>query len=305
MSTFSPNLQLEEVARGGDVGTWDTPTNSNWSIVDLACGANAAIALNNTNVILNAAQFQSKTITFSSTLTGSVTITFPTSFTKSYEIQNLCTGIGSFTITLETTASGGQVICAPPGEIIEVLNDGANLKYKNFGRIGEYWDYAGSAVPNWVSGCTVPPYLNCNGTTFSAGTFPVLATVLGGTTLPDSRGRTRYALDAGTGRITGVFGGGNTALAGGGDQFLQSHSHANTASVSDPGHSHGSVLNPANEAAATGLVGSGNPMYGNGGATAGAVTGIGVTINNAGAGSGGSQNLPPLLIGGLMLIRSG
>ena len=26
MSTFSPNLQIEEVARNGDVGTRDTPT---------------------------------------------------------------------------------------------------------------------------------------------------------------------------------------------------------------------------------------------------------------------------------------
>jgi hypothetical protein len=303
MSTFSPNLNLEEVARGGDVGTWDTPTNSNWSIMDSVAGAIATISLNNTNVVLSAAQFQSKTLTFNSTLTGSVTITFPTSFTKSYEIQNLCTGVGSFTITLETTASGGQVICAPPGEIVDVVNDGTNLKYKNMGRVGEYWDYAGSGVPNWVQGCTVPPYLNCNGGSFSAGTYPVLNAILGGTTLPDSRGRTRFALDQGTGRNTSVISG-NTIFTGGGDQFLQSHSHANTATVNDPTHFHTGVMSPASLAAATGAIGSGNPQYGNGANTAAAGTGISVTMNNAGAGSGGAQNLPPLLVHGLTLIRA-
>jgi hypothetical protein len=34
MSTFSPSLNLEEVARNGDIGVWDTPTNSNWTIMD-------------------------------------------------------------------------------------------------------------------------------------------------------------------------------------------------------------------------------------------------------------------------------
>ncbi len=218
MSTFTANLNLEEVARGGDVGTWDTPTNSNWSITDLVVGGIATVSLNNTNVILSAAQFQARQITFNSTLTGSVTITFPTSFTKSYEIQHLCTGSSAFTITLETTA-GGQVICASPGETIDVFNDGSNLKFKNLGRIGSYWDYAGSSVPAWVSGCSVPPFLNCDGTAFSSGTYPALAAVLGSTKVPDSRGYARFALGQGTGRLTSGGAGidGTTIFAQGGN----------------------------------------------------------------------------------------
>jgi microcystin-dependent protein len=304
MSTFSPNLQIEEVARNGDIGTWDTPTNNNWTLMDSALGAIATIGLNNTNVILNAAQFQSKTVTFNSTLTGSVTITFPTSFTKSYEIQHLCTGSSAFTITLETTATGGQVICCPPGEIIEVLNDGANLKYKNFGgHIGSYMDWYGSSMPNWNDGCTVPPYINCVGGSFSSASYPVLAARIG-TALPDMRGRTRLALDQGTGRNTSVVTGG-TILTGGGDQFMQSHSHANTATVNDPTHTHSGVLSPANVSASAGLSGSVPPEYGTPANTAAAATGITVTVNNAGAGSGGAQNLPPLLVHGLTLIRAG
>lgn len=213
-STFTPNIQLEEPARGDDVGTWDTPVNSNMTVVDLVVGAIATIGLNNSPVVLSAAQFRSKQITFNSTLTGSVTITFPTSFTKSYEIQNLCTGLG-FTITLQTTAAGGQAICCPGGEIIDCVNDGVNIKFKNLGRIGSLMDFVTSVVPNWVSGCTVPPYLNCDGTAFSSATYPVLAAVLGGTTLPDIRGTTRYTLNQGTGRLTTASGGldGNTNLS--------------------------------------------------------------------------------------------
>jgi microcystin-dependent protein len=211
-STFTPNIQWEEPARGDDVGTWDTPVNSNGTLIDRVVGAIATIPLNNSNVVLSNAQFQSKQITFNSTLTGSVTITFPTSFTKSYEIQNLCTGSSAFTITLQTTSAGALAIGCPAGETFDCFNDGANMKFKNFGRVGTLWDYAGSSIPNWVSACSQLPWLNCDGTTFSSASYPALAVILGGNTLPDIRGTTRYALNQGTGRLTTASGGldGNT-----------------------------------------------------------------------------------------------
>ncbi len=218
VSTFTPNIQLEEPARGDDVGVWDTPVNSNMTLTDKVVGGIASISLNNSPVVLSAAQFQSKTITFSSTLTGNVTITFPTSFIKSWEIFNLCTGSSAFTVTLGTTNATGLVICAPPGEGIDIISDGQNLRYKNFGRIGSYWDYAGSSVPNWVSGCSIAPYLDCNGTTFSSASFPALAAILGSTTLPDFRGRSPHYANEGTGRLTSAGAGidGNTLFAVGG-----------------------------------------------------------------------------------------
>src|SRR5882724_4241057 len=236
VSTFTPNIQWEEPARGDDVGIWDTPVNNNGTLIDLVTGAINTISLNNSPVVLAAAQFQSRNITFNSTLTGSVAITFPTSFTKSYQIRNICTGSSAFVVTLGTTAAGGKVVCCPPGESVDVVNNGTDLYFHNLERVGSYWDYAGSSVPAWVSGCTVPPYLNCNGGTFSATTYPALAVILGSTTLPDSRGRARFALDAGVGRVSSAISGvaGNTIFAGGGDQSLQTHSHA----ITDPGHLH-------------------------------------------------------------------
>src|SRR6266436_831404 len=216
VSTFTPNIQWEEPARGDQVGTWDTPVNNNGTLIDRVVGAITTIAWINSNVVLSAAQFQSRQIVFNSTLTGSVAITFPASFTKSYEIRSIVTGTSAFTITLQTTVAGGFVICAPPNECVQVYNDGANLLYTNLGRIGSLMDFAGSSVPNWVSGCSpLVPYLNCDGTTFSSAIYPYLSVVLGGNTLPDIRGYARYALNQGTGRLTAGGGGldGNTNLS--------------------------------------------------------------------------------------------
>src|SRR5882672_6774909 len=214
VSTFTPNIQLEEPARGDDLGTWDTPVNSNMTITDLVVGGITTISLNNSPIVLAGVQFQTKCITFNSTLTGNVQITFPPSFKKSYEIRNACTGSSAFIITLATT-SGGQVVCAPPGESVDVINDGTNLYFHNMGRIGSYWDYAGSSVPAWVSGCTVAPYLNCDGTSFSSATYPTLTTLIGVNLTPDGRGRTRFALDGGTGRISSAAGGFSAPVVGG------------------------------------------------------------------------------------------
>lgn len=264
-STFTPNVQFEEPARGDQVGTWDTPVNSNQTLADLIVGGITTIALNNSPVVLAAAQFQCKTITFNSTLTGSVTISFPSSFKKSYEIQHLCTGSSAFVINLAVTgssATAGQTVAVPPGVICEVLNDGNNIKFKNFGIIGEYMDIAATTVPNWIGNCTVPPYLDCNGAVFSAVTYPQLAIILAGTTLPDARGRAPYYLNEATGRLTSAGAGidGNTIRAAGGTNGLNLNA------------SHIPTLTSVNAAQAITVVPSGKvPVTGNLGDTIGSV----------------------------------
>lgn len=299
-STFTPNIQLEEPARGDLVGVWDTPVNNNMTEIDLVVGGIATISLNNSPVILAAAQFQAENITFNSTLTGNVAITFPTSFKKPYTIQNLCTGSSAFIITLGTTAAVGQVIGVPPGETTECFNDGTNIKFRNLGRIGTYWDYAGSSVPAWVSGCTVPPYLNCDASTFSATTYPALAVILGSTTLPDTKGRARYALDQGAGRLSSAVAGFNPNAVGsaGGSQSMQSHNH--TIFISDPGHTH-----TTNAQTGANTTGGGGFSCGNISAATINSAFTGITATSTLAGSGNSQNVPPAYIGGLTLIRAG
>lgn len=306
VSTFTPNVQIEEPARGDYVGTWDTPVNANMTLIDLILGGRTTISGAAGSVVLAAAQYQCKTITINSTLLASITLTFPTSFTKSYEVQNICTGTSAFYVVLGTTVAGGEVVCCPPGEIFEIINDGTNIRFKNFGRIGSYWDYSGSSVPAWVSNCTVPPYLNCNAGTFSSATYPQLATILGSTTLPDHRGRARFALDQGAGRISSAATGfsGSSVGSGGGAQAVTlatSQIPAHTHGVTDAGHSHPLVASaPGGVNQLTVTAGSGVnvavPQT-----TSLAVTGI--TIDNAGGG-GDHTNLPPALIGGITMIRA-
>lgn len=309
MSTFTTSKSLEQVPRSADVGTWDTPTNSNWAIVDAALGQIVTIGLNNSNVVLNSAQFQCASIVFNSTLTGSVAITFPTSFTGFYSVENVCTGSSAFTITLQTTVAGGQAILCPPISDFEIRNDGTNIKFVGLGQIGTYWDYAGSSVPAWVSGCTVPPYLNCDGTAFSSATYPALANILGGTTLPDSRGRFRAALNQGQGRITSgsSTGGvdGNTILASGGVQtILLSSQNIPSAALTDPGHVHPGpaggtfFTSPGGSNVA---IGSAATFTANSSVTGSATTGI--TIGSTSPTN--FSNIPPAYIGGIVMIRSG
>lgn len=300
VSTFSSNIQLEEPANGDKPGTWDTPIGSNWTILDLVLGGVTTVGLNNANVTLTSSQFQCKTIIFNSTLTGSVIITFPTSFRKDYEIFNTCTGSSSFTVTLTTTAAGGQVICAPPNEGHDVYNTGSNMIFKSLHRVGEYIDFIGSGLPNWVSGCTIPPYILCDGSGFSSATYPQLSAILGTSTVPDLRGRTKFALNQTTGRITAGGGGlnGNTIFSAGGNEDIQAHVHA----VTDPTHTHGHNFNAE-------VNGCTAPISGGGVGPIPVLLGL-ATINSAATGislgttgSGGSRNMPPAYIGGLTMIR--
>lgn len=305
-STFTPNIGLEEPARGDDVGVWDVPVNNNMTQIDLPIGGIATQALNNSNVVLSAAQFRSKGITFNSTLTGSVTITFPTSYTKSYEFFHSCTGSSAFTITLTTTAAGGEAICCPPGQWFECVNDGTNIRFKNFGGpIGSYFDYCGSSTPNWNDGCTKPPYLNCAGGTFSATTYPQLAVVLGSTTLPDARGRARFVLDQSAGRISSAatgFGGSSVGSGGGAQTTTLSSQNMPPIPITDPGHTHTTVgLYPQSGAGGGNMATTGN---------ANGYTSVIVNSATTGITAGSSSptsltNLPPAYIGGLTLIRAG
>lgn len=305
VSTYTPNINLELPGRGDYVGTWDTPVNSNETISDLTLGGIATIGLNNSPVVLSAAQFQSAGLVFNSTLTGSVSITFPTSFKKPYWVQHACTGSSAFTITLQTTAASGQVIAVPPGQTVTMVNDGTNLRFVNFGgMIGSYWDYAGSSMPNWNDGCSVRPFLNCDGSAVSSATHPVLFGMLGGT-LPDLRGRLRLTLDQSAARVSSAVSGfsPNTVGAGGGGQSqtigssnLPAHSHP----VTDPGHTHTTNAQTGN----TTTGGGGFPAGTNTGATINsAVTGL--TVANSTYANAAFPIMPPVAVGGLTLIRAG
>jgi hypothetical protein len=165
----------------------------------------------------------------------------------------------------------------------------------------------------------VPPYLHANGGTFSAATYPFLALILGSTTLPDSPGRARFALNSGTGRLTTAGAGidGNTAYAAGGNNGVTLASSHIPSGVSATGSNTITVTstryilnNPA---------GSGGSAPGGGNqVTAGSAAGEGavlsqismsgsnsITVTTTNSSQGTFANAAPGYVGGITMIRAG
>lgn len=301
-------LQLAQPTHGSDVDAWDVPLNANTNLIDQMVGAGiASISLTNVSpVTLTNSQLQNAIIRFTGTITAPISVQLPATLPiqKPWFIENYC--VGNFVVTL--TNVGVSTLGLPPGEGVIIYFDGLALRYLNLDRIGSYCDYAGTALPGWVSACSILPYLNCDGTTFNATTYPILNQILGGNTLPDLRGRSRAYLNQGTARITAAVSGvdGNTLKAAGGLQQLTI------------GQSNLPVVN---------LTFTGNPVtiVGNGGQNlidtssgVGAVNGSGFTVpvgevkpvitpTGSISSFGGGVALgymPPVTIGGITMIRA-
>lgn len=299
------NLVMAQPLRGSDVGTWDTPVNNNTGIIDQAFGGVTTLAMSSGDVILTSSQAQNSIIRLTGTITTNVAVVL-TSIYKGWTIDNRIVNSPS-SFSARILSSGATITIGVAPGVNDIFYDGTNLQYRNLGRIGEYWDYAGATVPTWVSLCTTPPWLECSGGPFSSVAYPVLCNLLGGTTLPDARGRVRAALDAGTGRLSSAaFNAGfnpNAVGNAGGNQQVQNHTHANT--LNDPTHTHsGSIVNGFNGGA--GIIGGGGAF---GSQVSANVTinnaATGMTITNAAFGNGNSGNVQPTYIGGITMIRAG
>ena len=302
----TPNKFLREPANGSNLNVWDVPVNGNTTIIDNSFGGNAYVQLTNAPVSLSSGQYQNVFLTFYGANTVPIDVTIP-HVGSFYKVQNLTTNASNY---VRITTGTGQIVGIPPGENTEIFVDTASsapgVKYCSLDAVGTYWDYAGSSVPGWVDACTVPPYLNCDGTAFSSATYPILATILGGVTLPDSRGRYRASLNQGQSRITsGSSTGGvdaNTLFASGGAQTTTlSSQNAPPILITDPGHTHSLNFNPFSGknfgADPTNIL---NSILSSGYTTNSNVTGI--SAGNATPTN--FSNLPPTYVGGITMVRS-
>lgn len=286
----TPNLGMQRPLNGTFVGVWDGPVNGNWDILDNLAGGVATIPLTNVPVVLSAAQYACNFIVFTGALTGNVVITFPT-VGRFWMVQNNCTNITTFSVTCKANPASNY-IALPPNEAVVVMSDGSNMSFVGLGRVGTYWDFAGSTVPLWVTASSPAPYLNCDGSAFNPITYPALNAYLGGAAVPDLRGRFRATLNQGSGRLTAIDG--NTFLANGGSNAI---AIANL--PPDPGHLH-SINNHAAVFVPAGSGGAGNYTVWS--------TAVGsMNTNNATTGMGGTSTpyISPSIVGGLTLIRAG
>lgn len=293
------------------MGVWDLPVNGNMGLLDTILGGITSIAVVAGANNLNATQLANGTISATGTPASASSLNFPAGLQGWWSIQNLVTNSSALLVAAGTGAGG--IIGIPPGEIVDIQVNGNSVSYRNFARIGSYLDYATSSIPAWISNATPPPYLLCDGSSFSGVTYPYLVGILGGTTLPDFRGRSRFYLNGGTGRLTIING--NIIGSGGGDQLLQGHTHGVVGNTGDDSPDHNHNLNGgAPFTVGSTSVGNGNASPGAAGPATliGAVTSgastrhqHGVNITSQSTGSGGAQNIPPAAVGGITLIRAG
>lgn len=316
MSTSSTNRGYIIQTSGENPGTWglDPGLNGNFQKVDTNLGGVTTIALSSSNVTLSSTQYANGTIRLTGVLLNNVQVIFP-AVQGWWTIDNQTTGL--FAAIINITGSPGQLIAVEQGGAVDILLDGTNVKFRNLPPVGSFLDLIDAAVPAWISACTVPPYLLCNGGSFSAVTYPYLNTKLGGTTLPDLRGRARFYLNGGTGRITTAGSGidGDTRLSAGGAETvtlvtanLPAYTPSGTTALNFNAHSRSITTNTGSVVVLTGSLSATNPdiNYFNSGENFGGTTGPNLPLS--GTAQGGTSTpvnkMPPACITGITLIRA-
>ncbi len=312
------NVSLAIPVRGSDPGTWDVPMNLNSSILDGYMGGVQTVSVTNVNITLTAPvgaitpstgpnQSQNSSLKFTGALSGNVQVTLP--LPGPMIIHNLTTG--AFVLSFRAVAAG-EVIAIEQGAAQRIYNDGTNVYFVDLPTVGTFLDICDTTVPAWITACTKPPYLNCDGTTFSAVTFPYLNIKLGGNTLPDSRGRVRAALNQGSGRLTAAGGlDGNNRTAGGADTVALSLGQLPTGITSAQNgivvsvSSANSVPQNGNftQSVQSGNGGIGSTSTPSGGTLASTGT-INVSVTSNNTGGQAHPNTQPTYVGGLTLIRA-
>jgi hypothetical protein len=314
------------VPNTGDlVGTWGSSAlNPDYVAIDGYLGGVQTISASSTTITLTSpalftptpgggpTQAQNAVLKFTGTLTTNVVVIFP--LPGMHIIHNLTQGVGSLVLS---TPGGGLSISTPPGSIQRVYNDGTNVYFVDLPDIGSFLDLCRTTIPGWISACTVAPYLYCNGATFNGTTYPYLVGILGGTTLPDLRGRSRFFFNDTTARVTSGGSGinGDALLSGGGNEFAQSHAHgvAGTTGGDTPPHTH-TLNNGSSFVVGSSSAGAGpnQPPVAAGATTISGVSSgpsvqheHGFSVTSSFFGNGSSQNMPPAAISGMCFIRAG
>jgi len=320
----TPNAALIVPNTGDLVGSWGTAAlNANFTVIDGKFGGTLNISLSGaTTVTLTGpagsitpgagpTQQQNQFLNFSGAQTGNAL--FFMSLPGVYVVNNKCTGTTAFLQFAPATGTG-IYIGVPQGKQTLISFDGIDVNFVNPQDPGTAYDLHGvNAVPLWMQACKVRPYLQKDGTVYNVSDYAALAKILGSTfggngittfAVPDELSRVRLPWDF-TGsalRITGAGAGFNGAQMGaaGGNQFLQSHTHANT--VSEVPHSHSISNNYLVNGGIGQLSGGAGVPWGTAAQTQNATASVSIT--NAVAGGGTSQNVQPTIVSFLAFIKT-
>jgi hypothetical protein len=128
VSTYTTNKRIEKPGNNDYIDTWNVPVNSDWDIIDTAFGGTYNVSLTNANVTLTQTNVQNTCIKLSGTLTGNVTIYFPSGISGFYIVNNNTTG--SFSVTLASAGgSPGTAVTAVQSAFSFIWSDGSNVYF--------------------------------------------------------------------------------------------------------------------------------------------------------------------------------
>lgn len=221
MSTFTPSLNLEQPANGSDVGSWDSPVNSNSSIIDIAHGGNVTINAAGASGTANitTAQYQTPNITLTGAPAANVTYQFPANVGWNGSVYNNTTGGNTVTFA---SVGGGRTVAVQQGFRTALTCDAINVdqqqttpgkpggnttqvQYNNAGVL------AGSSLFVWDGGNITGPAIKLNGSSSGFLGFQPPATVTTSLiwTLPNGDGTANQVLSTnGNGTLAWSTGGG-------------------------------------------------------------------------------------------------
>lgn len=138
MSSYSPNLRIELITTGDQVGTWGTTTNTNLgTLLEDAVSGYISVSVTTANQALtanNGAADQSRnaSIALTTTTTAAFAVYAPPA-EKTYVIYNASSytaTIYNSTVLGNTTAAGAGV-AIPAGKTVTVWSDGTNFAFQN------------------------------------------------------------------------------------------------------------------------------------------------------------------------------
>lgn len=339
VNPVTTNIGLIVPLTGSDVDLWgELDINPNMVAIDGQFAGVQTISVSSSPVTLTApaglvptpsagpTQAQNRVLRFTGTLTADVRITLPVP--GSYLIDNRTTG--NFVLSFQGVTAT-EVVGIAQGEVVEIYNDGANVRFVNLGRVAasDFWNGI-SSIPAWVTACTVKPYLIEDGSTYNFSDYPALSARLlgsfggnGSTTfaVPDSRARLKLSYD-GTGARVTVAGGagfnGQTMGAAGGAEGVsltgvQNGPHFHAAGIYDPSHTHGVSSGTTGGTTSYGIQQGGSfsgPVGAAGIVINGAVTGVrvnspnGIDTTNSSGSATVHQNMPPSIVSGIWVIKT-
>lgn len=216
-STFTPNKNLEKPGYNDYIDDWNTPVNADWDIIDKAFGGTHTVSLTNVNVTLTQVQCQNVRILLTGTLSGNVTINFPSGVSGFWIVDNSTTG--SFTVTLASAGAGPLTVLAVQNANTFIWSDGTDVYLADNAPIT-----AGTGIS--VSGATVAlqtPVTAANGgtgqTTYTNGQL-LIGNASGGLTKANLTAGSGVTITNGDGTITIASSGGGS---GPGNAFAVSY----------------------------------------------------------------------------------